>query len=123
MNKKLNEIAKSKDIDEKSEKIDKLVERESCNIAKMIFTKIAVFLFFFICLAIFTGCSSGEYETTAPTSADTSCLVFIEKHDTFSICYHRDTKVMYIMSRGMYNSGNFCVMLDQDGKPLLYQGE
>lgn len=86
--------------------------------------KVILFICMLFCFTfLMTGCSVGEYENAEPTSVDTSCLVFIEKHETFSVCYHRDTKVMYLMSYGSYNLGNFCVMLDQDGKPLLYQGE
>ena len=34
----------------------------------------------------------------------------------------RDTKVMYAVSRGGYNCGNFTLLVDADGKPLLWDG-
>lgn len=52
---------------------------------------------------------------------DRSMFVLIEKGSTYRIVYHRETKVMYAISAGGYNSGNFTVIVDKYGKPLLYQ--
>ena len=35
----------------------------------------------------------------------------------------KDTMVMYTVSEDKYNSGNLTLLVDKDGKPLLYQGE
>ena len=48
-------------------------------------------------------------------------FVLIEKGENWKVVYHRETKVMYVMSEGLYNKGNFVVMVDSDGKPLLYK--
>ena len=51
-------------------------------------------------------------------------MMFVNVEDTvnWSVYYHKDTKVMYVCSKGMYNRGNMTVMLDADGKPLLWEG-
>lgn len=43
--------------------------------------------------------------------------------DSYRIVYHRDTKVMYAVSAGTYNSGNFMVLLNPDGSPMLWNGD
>lgn len=49
-----------------------------------------------------------------------SMFVVLEVGTSYKIVYHQKTKVMYAISTGGYNSGTFTVMLDADGKPLLY---
>ena len=41
----------------------------------------------------------------------------------FHIYYDRKTKVMYAVSCSQYNRGNVVLLVDADGKPLLYEGE
>lgn len=43
--------------------------------------------------------------------------------DPYRIVYHRDTKVMYAISCGGYNAGNFTVLLNPDGSPMLWKGD
>ena len=54
-------------------------------------------------------------------NASESMFVKIEQGDAYRIVYHRETKVMYAISDGLHNVGTFTVMLDANGKPLLYQ--
>ena len=42
--------------------------------------------------------------------------------DDFRIYYDKETKVMYLIS-AIYNGGGITVLVDADGKPLLYEGE
>ena len=37
------------------------------------------------------------------------------------IVYHKETKVMYAVSCGSYNYGNLTVLVDADGKPMLWE--
>ena len=53
---------------------------------------------------------------------DRSMFVNVEDAACWSVYYHKDTKVMYVFSKGRYNAGNMTVMLDADGKPLLWEG-
>lgn len=41
----------------------------------------------------------------------------------FLIYYDKKTKVMYAVSSSQYNRGNVVLLVDADGKPLLYEGE
>lgn len=80
--------------------------------------KMLVFLILTFCLLL-TGCEAKM--STVNDDGDRSMFVLIEDGDTYRIVYHHDTKVMYAISAGGYNSGNFTVMVDEEGKPLLYQ--
>ena len=81
-------------------------------------TKIFVLAILTFCLFL-TGC--GAKMSTVNNEGDRSMFVIIENGDYYRIVYHRETKVMYAISRGVYNSGNFTMMVDEEGKPLLYK--
>lgn len=49
-----------------------------------------------------------------------SRMVIIEQTTTYFIAYDRYTKVMYAISHSGYNCGNFTLLVDADGNPLLY---
>lgn len=53
---------------------------------------------------------------------DNVTLVCVAQSDYYSILVHEETKVMYVQYHEAYRAG-LTVMLDQDGKPLLWQGE
>ena len=42
--------------------------------------------------------------------------------DTFRIYYDKETKVMYLIT-DIYKGGGITVLVDKDGKPLLYEEE
>ena len=50
-------------------------------------------------------------------------VVIENKNYLYQIVYDRETKVQYAISRGSYNQGTFYLLVDADGKPLLYKGE
>ena len=68
------------------------------------------------------GCA--EMETVQETQQQTSkksMFVLIESNvlwNKYNIVYHKETKVMYAVG----NDTVFTVMLDADGKPLLWEG-
>lgn len=71
-----------------------------------------------------TGCVPQSEETTNTSNEESDAsFVIVEKELVtgyfYKIAYHKDTKVMYVL--GQYN--DFEVMLDADGKPLLWEGE
>lgn len=41
----------------------------------------------------------------------------------FYVVYDNETKVMYAVSDGHYNRGNFTLLVNVDGTPKLYDGE
>ncbi len=71
-----------------------------------------------------TGCATKSDEATSTSNEEfEASFVIVEKELVngyfYKIAYHKDTKVMYVL--GQYN--DFEVMLDADGKPLLWEGE
>lgn len=82
-----------------------------------------IFAFFLI------GCGT-RIERTRFEQVDTkpqqpiSMFIIVEGNglDSYRIVYHRDTKVMYAISCGGYNSGNFTALLNPDGSPMLWEG-
>ena len=85
-------------------------------------TKIFVLAILTFCLFL-TGCGvkMESANDAAMNDGDRSMFVVVENGFTYRIVYHRETKVMYAISNGGYNAGNFTVMVDEEGKPLLYQ--
>jgi hypothetical protein len=73
-----------------------------------------------ICLFL-TGCGAKIESVADKDVSNKSMFVIVEKGTSYEIVYHRDTKVMYAISCGSHNSGDFTVMVDKYGKPLLYQ--
>ena len=48
-------------------------------------------------------------------------FVTIEDEWDYRVVYHRDTKVMYVMSDGTYNHGTFTLLVNADGTPMVYE--
>lgn len=68
--------------------------------------------------------SCKKVETVEGESEDgTSMFVIVESASCWEVVYHKDTKVMYAVSRGSYNSGAFTLLVDADGKPMIYEGK
>lgn len=71
------------------------------------------------------GCASTEIESVnslKEESGTVSRFLVVENTTSFVIMVDKETGVMYAVSNGMYNSGTFTVLLDESGKPLLYEG-
>lgn len=54
-------------------------------------------------------------------SVDGSSFLIVEYGVNYEIVYHKETKVMYIVSNGERNRGNFTVMVNADGTPMTYK--
>ena len=86
-------------------------------------------LLILVSLAIltFTGCSCAKVETVNEqnTAEETSSSMFVEVENTsiWKVVYHKDTKVMYTVSYSGYNSGNFTLLVNPDGTPMVYEGD
>ena len=52
-----------------------------------------------------------------------SMFITVEQAKNWNIVYHNKTKVMYVVSNSAYNRGDFTLLVDADGKPMLYKGE
>lgn len=63
-----------------------------------------------LCVALCIGCGKGDNE-------DNHMLKQLDNNFRYRIFVHKDTGVMYIRN----NAGGICVMVDADGKPLIYE--
>lgn len=70
-------------------------------------------------LLVFASCTAKVEKSENQQEA--SMFVQIEKTNFFEVVYHKETKVMYTVSRGMYNSGNFTLLVNPDGTPMTYK--
>ena len=69
-----------------------------------------------------TGCAEVKNKTEQePVNA--SRFERVEYTGIWDIVADRETDVMYAVSRGVYNQGTFTLLVDADGKPLLWRGE
>ena len=72
---------------------------------------------------IFTGWLLKDITISNVTAAEKNRFTFVSSEHHFNIYYDKKTKVMYAVSDGQYNRGNVVLLVDADGKPLLYEGE
>lgn len=79
--------------------------------------KVAIVL---ICILLLTGCGKKVSRYTEDSSEDRSMFVLIENTVSWSVVYHKDTKVMYAVSNCMYNRGTFTLLVDAQGRPMLW---
>lgn len=70
---------------------------------------------------ILTGCTSSKIVNDKPVAV--SRFVVVEDCSLCRVVVDRETKVMYTVSYGTYNIGIFTMLVDADGKPLLWEGE
>ena len=73
-----------------------------------------------LCACLFVGCS-GSFEVDENVS-NSSSFVVVEDGAGYKIVYHKDTKVMYTYSTGGYNRGSFCLLVNLDGTPMIWEG-
>ena len=77
-----------------------------------------------LCLML---CSCGakvlnQKDIDANGVVDVSMFIEVEETGFWKVVYHRDTKVMYAISFGPYNSGTFTMLVNADGTPMVYGG-
>lgn len=66
------------------------------------------------------GCGANGTESQV-VDGKASMFVHVEDGPTWDVYYHRDTKVMYVVSDGSYNYGTFTVLVNPDGSPMLWE--
>lgn len=84
---------------------------------------ITFFMTIILCACLFAGCEQTfeiEHETT---DNNKSMFILVEQTTTWKIVYHRDTRVMYAVSDSSRNLGNFTVLVNADGTPMIWEGE
>lgn len=71
-------------------------------------------------LLMLVGCGKA---TRAKSEYGEDRFAIIETGWAYVIVADRETCVMYAVSNGMYNCGNFTLLVDKDGNPLIWEGE
>lgn len=69
------------------------------------------------CLLL-TGCSEAGGVVNGITN---SMFVTVETGWNYKVMYCKDTKVMYVMSWGNDNQGEFTLLVNADGTPMTYE--
>ena len=82
--------------------------------------KIAILLVLALCLVMFAGCDA-SIERTEVADEGQSMFVLVESTPLWRVVYHRETKVMYAVSRGTYSQGIFTLLVNADGSPMLWE--
>lgn len=72
-------------------------------------------------LMLLTGCARVE-KVKKPEAENVSRFVTVETTSRWKVVVDKYTHVMYAVSNGGYNSGTFTLLVDDDGKPLIYDG-
>ena len=60
---------------------------------------------------------------TPDSYANADRFIKIDDQGTYYVVYDIETKVEYVVSNGQYNRGAFTLLVDKDGKPLIYGEE
>ena len=71
---------------------------------------------------LMAGCSNTHVEREGENSdTELSMFVLVEETGSWRVVYHRETKVMYAVSACSYNFGNFTLLVNADGSPMLWE--
>lgn len=76
------------------------------------------FLVMIISALLLTGCGEGTESNDMFV-----CIQSADLNSCYDVVYCRDTRVMYVVSHGSKNNGNFTLLVNADGTPMLYEGE
>lgn len=78
---------------------------------------LTVCVFLGSCTKVMTDEQISNSETT-----NSSMFILVETTETWQVVYHKETKVMYAVSSGYYNSGTFTLLVNADGTPMIWEG-
>jgi len=79
-----------------------------------------VILTIMLAAALVTGCA--EVESAQSEPVEVSRFMEVENSWKWRVVVDRETSVMYAVSNGSYNIGTFTLLVDADGKPLIWKG-
>ena len=65
-----------------------------------------------------TGCGA---TVDKETQSETSRFIELERTPAWLIVADKETSVMYSVSNGGYNAGTFTLLVDENGKPLIWE--
>ena len=75
-----------------------------------------------VCLCACDTVQSQEEIDKSSSGGKTSMFIKLESASSWLVVYHKDTKVMYVVSCGYYNCGTFTMLVNADGTPMVYGG-
>ena len=78
-------------------------------------------IFILLSAIMLTGCGRSA-EDIAPLEIE-SRFKCVETQMHWEVLVDTETGVMYAVSTGLYNHGTFTLLVDKDGKPLIWKGE
>ena len=91
-------------------------------IIKRIVACLAAFLIILSIVVMFAGCASTRAEAKEIDDAgDDNTFILVDADYYCWIVYHKDTKVMYAVSRSGYNAGTYTVLVNADGTPMIWE--
>lgn len=77
-------------------------------------------------MLMLTGCGTSAENTLKSENKEpvnVSRFVTVEDMWSWRVVADRETGVMYAVSMGTYNIGTFTLLVDREGKPLIWEGE
>ena len=91
--------------------------------AKTMKKLIAIFVAIALCACLFVGCGGSNVNQSSDYNEDRASMFVSVEHvsEGWRVVYHKDTRVMYVVSCGSYNRGTFTVMLNPDGTPMIWE--
>ena len=89
---------------------------------KRIVAGLAAFLIIMSIILMFTGCASTRAEAKEVDDVDDGNTFILVDADYYCwIVYHKDTKVMYAVSRSPNNIGTYTLLVNADGTPMIWK--
>ena len=90
---------------------------------KRILAGLAAFLIVASIVLTFAGCASIRAEAKEVDGTDDGNTFILVNADYYCwIVYHKDTKVMYAVSRAPNNIGTYTLLVNADGTPMIWEG-
>ena len=89
---------------------------------KCIVAGLAAFLIIVSIVVMFAGCASTRAEAKEVDDVDDGNTFILVDADYYCwIVYHKDTKVMYAVSRSPNNIGTYTLLVNADGTPMIWK--
>lgn len=94
------------------EKMGKIIADVTFIVAAIVLFGILVFLFNIAIVGFDSEVEAADEDRFVTLSYDTN----------YYIVYDKETMIQYAVSNGNHNRGTFVMLVDKDGKPLIYEG-
>lgn len=86
--------------------------------------RIILIFMILLCFLLFS-CGATDVMEQSDLNGDKSnfsMFIKVETTDHWVVVYHKDTKVMYVVSNDAYIQGIFTMLVNADGTPMIYGG-